>query len=926
MSTLHAETQENALGNLLRAKLHRPRATRDLVARPRLLARLNRGLDGPLILVCAPAGFGKTTLISSWLGGLAAAGEGTAPQAAWLSLDEQDGDLVTFLRYFLAALRALFPGAGSETLALLRAAQSIPLEHLSAMLSNEIEILPRSFVLVLDDYHLLEGRAVHDLLDHLVRHWPRPLHLVLISRVDPPLALASLRARGKIAEIRTADLRFSAEEAAAYLAQVLDRPLRPQDLDLLQQHTEGWIAALQLAGLSLRTPGKIESIPSALATTEQSLAGYLQGEVLARQVPAIQTFLLKTSVLDRFCTPLCEAVVGDGDPAWGVRGCMEWIDRADLFVTSLDDRREWYRYHPLFRDFLKEMLLERSGPAAAADLHRRAAAWFAQQGLLDEAVRHAQESGDLDLAASLIEGKLRDLLNREDRAVLEHWLGMLPERVVERRPWLLMLKAWALQSTWQLGLQSKVVSQLEALLEEGGGAGLPANEVRLLRGQIRELQGQYAYLSNQLARSVACCEEALELVPRDWTYVRGGAIVYWGMSMGASGQTLEAERELLDRYESLDDRTTGYALRILQALCFNYLNAGQLEPARQTANVMLQQALRGGLAVLQGWARLFLGLVSYQWNELDAAGVHLAELVDQRYLIQSLAAHHGLMLLASVRQARGESAEAWRLAEILSQFQLEQGGREEDELRSLRARLMLEQGNLEGACRWADAFTAPVPDRPLFWAEIPHLTRARILLERNGPDDVLRALHILDDLLDVAGRTHNTRCKIPILTLRAWALDAQGNAGQAMVVLQEAVDLSRPGGFLRPFVDLGPRVLELLGRLAGQSSHAEPVRRILAAFSGAGLGGKAGGTQGPLDRSDQPAIGVPALVEPLTARELEILMLLREPVWPKEIARRLDISYLTVKRHTANLYGKLGVNTRWDAVSRAAELGVLPPR
>jgi len=915
------------LAGILKTKLHRPRVTRDLVVRPRLLELLENGLNGRLILVSAPAGFGKTTLISSWLAGMAAAsGEATALPSAWLTLDEQDSDLSLFLRYFIAALRTLFPDAGSETLALLQAPEQLPLEELFTTLSNEIEALPSSFVLVLDDYHLLTGQAVHDFLDSSLHHWPRPLHLVLISRVDPPLPLASLRARGQITEIRTSDLRFNAEETAAYLDHRLETPLRPEDRDLLEQYAEGWIAALQLASISLRSPGKIETIPSILTTTGKSMSDYMQGEVLAMQVSAIQTFLLKTSVAGRICAPLCQVLVGEGDPAWSVRACIDWIEQAGLFIFPLDDSRTWYRYHPLFRDFLRDGLLARFGTEVVVDLNRKAAAWYAQQGLPYEAVRHALEAGDLDLAAWLIERGLGDELNREDRAGLERWLGLLPEEVVERRPLLLMAKAWALQPTWQLGPQSKMVSQVEALLEQDGGATLSPGDLRLLRGQILELQGQYAYLRNEAARCVACCEESLALLPRDWTYVRGGAIVYWGLAMAAIGQGQAAERRLLDEYESLGDKATGYALRILQALCFNYLNAGQLEPARQTAHVMDQQAIRGGLIILQGWALFYLGLVYYQWNDLEAAGVYMADLVGQRYQVQSLAAHHGITYLALVRQARGESAEAWRLAELLGQFQLEQAGREGDEVHSLRARLMLDQGDRESAFRWADAFTAPVPDRPLLWAEIPQITRARILLARNGADDVGLALQILDALLDIAGRTHNTRSKITILALRALALDAQGRAGDALVTLQEAVDLARPGGFLRAFVDLGPRMQGLLGRLAEQSSFAEPIRRILAAFSSSSLAMATGDMPASPERGGRSASGVLVLVEPLTARELEILELLREPMSPKEIARKLDISYLTVKRHSINIYGKLGVEGRWDAVNRAVDLGILPPR
>jgi LuxR family maltose regulon positive regulatory protein len=517
------------------------------------------------------------------------------------------------------------------------------------------------------------------------------------------------------------------------------------------------------------------------------------------------------------------------------------------------------------------------------------------------------------------------VLNREDRAALDHWLSVLPEEVIQRRPWLLMAKAWALEMSWQLARQVTLLSQVEALIGETGGAALAAEDVQLLRGQTMVLRAQEAYLGNQPARSLALCDEALTLLPSDWHYARGGAMLYWGLSMGTIGHGQAAERRLLEEYEALDDKANWYALHILNSLCFNYVNAGRLEAAGRSASVMLQQATRAGMATPQGWAHFFLGLASYQWNDLDAAGVHLSQAVDLRYRTRSLPAHHGISQLALVRQARGEGAEAQRLVEMLGQLQVEQVGQEREELRSLRAGLMLDQGDLEGAFRWADTFTAPVAGQTLLWAEVPHITRARILLARNGADDVRVALHTLDDLLDVVERTHNVRWKITILALRALALDARGDAWQALVALQEAVDLARPGGFLRAFVDLGPRIEGLLGRLAEQSTAAEPIRRILAAFPGPAPARAAGDTPPP-ERRSREAPGVQPPVEALTARELEILTLLREPLWPKEIARKLHISYQTVKRHTVNIYGKLGVNTRWEAVNRAVELGILPPR
>ena len=348
---------------LLQTKLHRPRLPHNSGRTSRLLEVLNHGIDHPLTLVCAPAGFGKTTLVSTWLERIAADQPAAAASlpAAWLSLDENDSDLNLFLRYFIAALRTIFKDACEKTLALLQARQQPPDAVLYATLSNELAQLPGEAILVLDDYHTIRGMEVHNLLIELARHWPRPLHLVLISRIDPPLPLTSLRAKGMLHEIRTQNLRFTSEETAAYLSQA-QLALRSQtDLHLLEERFEGWPAGLHLAALSLRSASSQESVLSALSSENPNITGYLVDEVLAHQVPAIQTFLLKTSILDRFCASLCEAVIGEIDPAWNARACLDWIERSDLFITPLDDRREWYRYHHLFQELLQQRSIRRDG-------------------------------------------------------------------------------------------------------------------------------------------------------------------------------------------------------------------------------------------------------------------------------------------------------------------------------------------------------------------------------------------------------------------------------------------------------------------------------------------------------------------------------------------------------------------------------------
>jgi ATP/maltotriose-dependent transcriptional regulator MalT len=908
---------------VLQSKLHRPRTTRTLVQRPRLLEKLNNGLARPLSLVCAPAGFGKTTLVSSWIEGMTKDRSIHLP-AAWLSLDKNDSDMVVFSTYLIAALRTIFEGACEKTFDLIQAPLHPSLKVITTSLSNEIEELPSNFILVLDDFQAIQGGAVSNLLNDLFLHWPRNAHLVLISRSNPPLSLARLRANGEVTEIRSRDLRFDIEETAEYLSKMLQTPLSGQAVEKLDRKVEGWIGALRLATLSLTGASNLDNLTTTLESSNETLVEYLVDEVLAHQFPAIQAFLLKTSVLDRFNVPLCEALIGEGDPAWGMRACIDWLERAELFIIPLDNHKQWYRYHQLFQDMLRFKLASDSKPEQINELHCKASAWFEEQGLMDEALQHALLANDLDLAASLMERGLRDVLNREDRLTLERWLHMLPDEIMLQRPKLLIIKAWAAQFLWRIDQQSKVLDQVERLIQNAGEEPMSPDSLQLLCAQILALRGQHAYFRNEQALAKSLLHEALGLLPASWEYLRGGIIFYLGLSMYASGEGEAAERLLFDHYDALADKHNIYALQFLYALCFNYLNAGDLEKTQITARALLRGAIECQLHILQSWAHFFLGIVYYQWNNLDEAHQHFMEIIYHRYTGHVAALRDGITGLAIMSQIRGQGSKAWELLEQISEFDLENMGREDEGTRRLRAWLQLLQGDLESAGSWADGFIIPVVDQPSLWIEELHITKVRILLARAENTDLLSSLELLEALSGVAERTHNPRSMIKIQAMRAIALDGLGESGKALVALQNALDLSRPGGFLRVYVDLGVKMEALLKQLVEQNGSVDYIQRILAAFQDQKSIRTSGGTSARHYR--RPSIDVPELAEPLTARELDALALLREPMSIKEIATRLGISMGTVKRHTINLYGKLGVHTRWEAVAKAEQLMILPPR
>ena len=911
---------------LIKTKISAPLVRTDIVPRERLKTQLNRGLDHLLTLVCAGAGFGKTTLVSAWASEFSAKESSTPPPViAWLSLDRHESDLNQFLHYFIAAIREVVPTACEQTLGLLQNESEPPLTLLLPVLGNDILLLPNPTVVVLDDYHTIQGTAVHDLLNELLAHWPPPLHLVLLTRFTPPLPIARLRARGEIVEIRNHDLRFTPDEVAEYACQMWPTPLSQPSLDLLVQKTEGWITSLQLASLSLRISENPKLLLDSLSGTNADIAGYLVDEVLSQQPRAIQTFLLKISILDRFCLSLCSATAAEDDPDWPIRTILDQVIDSNLFIIPLDNRQDWYRFHHLFQDLLRQRLEDRFSQEAIANIHRDAANWFARKGLLDTAIHHALEAQDMNLAADFMEQNLCSVLNREDPKTLNRWLQLLPEEFIDSRLGILMIKAWSLSFAWHVDGVSHVIEKIELLLDQPDGDTLSPAARQLLRGQIAVLKSQVSFHKGQPTLSVAYGQEALATLPSDWQYARGGVMSYLALSMQAVGDETGAEKMLLELYEPLLDKTTNFSLRLMFTLSLISIQGGKLEQAVQTAKLFLQQAIQVESLLLRGWANLILGLVYYEWNQLDLAAQHFEEIVGSRYRMNSLVLRQGYAGAILVHLVAGRLAEATQLVEFISQYDMEINGRLDDQTQSLRAKIWLASGNLEEAGQWAETFTQPITPILFILLDLPQLTKVQILLDRGSEDDTALALHNMEELTAVAQKNHNIRRKIEVFVVTALALDAQGQNTAAKAALKQAIELARSGGFIRIFVDWGPRMQEMLASLIISTTYTEYIHRILAAFPNKLAALNANPTTNKTV-PETPSATTSPLVESLTPREFQILTLLREPLSAREIALKLNISYATAKRHSINIYGKLGVNSRWAAVARAETLGILAPR
>ncbi|MFN8467847.1 MAG: LuxR C-terminal-related transcriptional regulator [Caldilineaceae bacterium] len=894
------------------SKLYQPRVTASLVFRPRLVEQLERGLQRPLTLICAPAGYGKTTLVSSYLSGRS---------AAWLSLDEQDGDLAVFIRYYCAAIRTLFPGACSHTLALLQAPHPAPLRALVATVGSELTDLPHDFVLVLDDYHTISGTAVPELLAGIARHWPRTLHLVLITRRNPLLPLAGLRAKGQLVEIRMRDLQFTPDEVAQYATSELGEQPGAGVLAQLQQQTEGWIAGLHLALLSRQSQADTAAIAH-LTASDTNIAEYLLNEVLGQQPSDIMSFLLQTASLDRFCVPLCEYVVEQGAGDRPAAACIDWLQRTNLLIVALDDRRDWYRYHHLLREFLQLRAAAALPRDQLRGAHQRAAAWFAAHDLVEEAIQHALSGDDLDLAAHMMAQGLCGVLNRQDGAALRRWLNLLPQEFRTSRPWLQIIKGWLQHFSLQTDALAALLQEIELELA-GCAATLTTEEVHLLRGNILALRAMAAYFDSLPAASIACAQEALLLLPEQWSFARGSCTFWLGVSGQVNGQGEAFRRLLWARYKAATAKGDNYALATLGGLCQLEFESGRLELASEAAALMLEQSRRSGAIGMQGWGHYWLGQICYEWGDLAAAAAHLHEVTHLRYSLHSYPARGGMAGLARLQCTLGDLSSAEQTLALLHQYDMDTVGYETAETAALRAQLSCLRGDSVSAQRWAAAFTRPVRDEPQPQAYNAHVVKACLLLATGTDQGADQALRLTVALSGVAVRTHNTRLQITLLCVQAMALHAQGCDHEAHTVLAEALVLGEPGGFVRTFVDLGPRLRALLEQLtAGLAigTHAPAptyIRRILAAYAPLAHFPQQVHAQHAPDRRPEP------LVESLTARELEILALMGKRLSDKEIARTLSLATSTVHRHTANIYAKLGVNRRWDAVVKAQAIGLL---
>lgn len=935
---------------LLTTKFHIPPSRPNLVSRLRLVDRLNSGLENghSLTLISAPAGFGKTTLLAEWIDSLR--GEDTArikngASVAWLSLDESDSDPTHFLTYFVATLNkaeGLEAPVGTGALSMLKAPEPPPTEPILTSIINDISVISRIIILVLDDYHLIDSSSgaisttVDDALAFMLDHLPPQLHLVVATRVDPNLPVARLRARGQLSELRAADLRFTFSETAAFLNRVMGLSLSTEDIAALETRTEGWIAGLQLAALALqgtrvRQGPVVQPVQNDTARLIESFRGshryvldYLVEEVLERQSESVQRFLLHTAILDRFTGDLCDAVrFADGEAPNSSettnrggnstsQAILEMLEHANLFIISLDEERLWYRYHHLFADLLRRRLRQ-TQPEIVSNLHARAGAWFKRQGLRREAIKHSLAATDYAYAAELIRSVAINIVQEGEHTTVIGWIASLPEDLVKEQPYLCVLDAWALQLAGQLDAAEARLVDAENAMNEGQQSD---EDEDTILGLIHSHRAYMTFMTGEHDKTISYARMALEQLPETAALIRAQTALYLGVTYRYQGQfqsALTIYNEILPTAQRIGGKLSVLAHLHLGDLNRQMAHLYQAHQFYQEALLLTERETGRPEMPYTGYAYVCIGRILRQWNQLEDSnrftmkGLALCRdwNVADILALSCIEMAHISQALADDEQARASMEEAIQIMDSFSPW----GSRY---AAAHQAKMDLVRGDMNAAERWEEANDLILDGDFEFHREGEYLALARVLIFQRHFGE---AHALAERIRRIARRIGKKRTELEALVLLALISSEQDETDQALIYLESALAIAEPEGFIRIFVDEGPPMARLLTIAFRQRLATEYVRRLLAAFS-----------------VDQPVPDAlvtmqteqSQLVEPLSERELEVLHHIAEGLANREVAARLYLSLNTVKAHTRNIYGKLDVHSRTQAVARARDLGLLP--
>jgi LuxR family transcriptional regulator, maltose regulon positive regulatory protein len=891
---------------LLNTKLNVPPVRPSHVQRIELIQKLNRLREYKLALIVASAGYGKTALVSEWIAQ-------SQSKVAWFSVDVGDNDPVRFWDYVIAAIQTICPEIGEQTLTLLHEPQPLPIETILSTLINQLAAVPDMLTLVLDDYHFIDLATIHEGLAFLVEHLPSQMRLIMTTRTDPPLPLARMRVRSQLLELRSADLRFSPPQTATFFADVMGLTLTTDEVSALDTRVEGWIAGLQLAGLALQGKRDTAEFIASFAGDHRYVLDYLGDEILDRQPEAMQQFLLQTSILERLNADLCDAVADIAES----RSVLEHLERNHFFVVTLDDKRQWYRYHRLFADFLHHRL-KLKYPDRVKVLHQRASLWFERSGFQAEAISHALAAQDNERAAELVQGIAELLIwRRAEHNTLLGWLTALPDTVIQMYPRLYLYHAWVLQWTNQLGAAEQRIQDAESTLNQAVGRPDP-----LIAGMLAAVHSTLTGLRQQFPETLTLSRKALELLPEEAVSWRCMAAINLGVTCAYIDEVHEAVEVL--SYAMELSQEIGSAFAMLSA--FWHLSSLQtaqltLRAAENTCQQLEQAANISGLQRFptSGYVALLLGEISLERNDPDAAERYLLESAEQinpeSFPLALLRAYVALSRLKTLQGDMEGAEHYWQLAEQLERMSKLQG--RATLLSISRARRWLEQGNLEAVEDWAAENQLGLDDEFSYHREAYYLMLARSFIARGNMAD--KALYLLERMIKRAETGQRNGSLIRALILHAVALHANNDSPKAVESLAHALKLAEQEQPIRVFADEGRPIALLLEKILvmhrkGQLTvpiSDEYVDRLLTVM------GKRSLSPTPTRRT------VAHLPDALSERELEVLRLLADGLESNEIAERLVIAVDTARKHIKNIYSKLDVHSRWEAIKHAEEYRLL---
>jgi len=902
-------------GSILYTKLQRPPVAPDIVPRDRLLDRLNAGLHRPLTLISAPAGYGKSTLASRWVAGC-------DDPNAWVSLEESDSDLHMFLSYVLAAIRRLFPKTEFLTEAILETSQMPPAADLARHLLNDLHQISEPFKLVLDDYHRIQrGSPVNDLLDEFLAYPPQGMHLVLLTRQDPSLTIATMRGRGLLTEIRASDLRFTPDEAAAFLSRMLNVVVDETTAALLETKTEGWATGLRLAGLYLQGQKELKRSLEQLSGNSRHIAEYLVAEVLSRQHPEMVSYLLETSILNRFCAPLCRQMhqIGsqehDEKSGVGAEEFIQWLLDNNLFVIALDNEGYWFRYHHLFHDSLKGVLRKQFAKDRIAGLHRGAGRWFNENGLIEEAIDQLLAIGDTSAAIQLILDHRYALMNHSQYFLLHRLLARLPENAVAEEPLLASTRAFI---GIDLGNDVDAYVFTQKAIEMLAEISPESEAYDVLKGEVLMLQGLIELMTGVAETVLARVQEAYEYIPHNALMIRSLGVIAMALCQQMMGNRQQAVAEIK---EALSDSTWPSNLRArlhFSLAIILYIDAdlsGSMTAARECLGTIQNLSF----VHTRTFADYILGAAHYLQNQTEAAKSSLLKVVDDRQAANPSYVAHAGFILTYIYLEQGNQAAADRLFD-----QIGAHCRKNNHtivlsiIQSFEAEFALRRGDTQKA--WLISQQVDFDVRPPFWFfYVPQLTPIKYLLAKGTHDDLQEAHNRLIQWEDRMRRINRKSVLIEILALRALVCHKQRDEAAALQNLQDALDLAENGNWIRTFVDLGMEMMDLLNCLIQQQTGQTYARHVLKACQAE----RSKKASLELDATTKPRISEISPDTVLTRREIDILPFLAEGLSNKEISARLHIAPVTVKTHLQNIYKKLNTKNRIEALKKSREIGIL---